>query len=36
MKEALRHTHPDTGDTDMTPQDYHAVIAFRDAQRTAE
>lgn len=33
VKEALRHTHPDTGDTDMTPQDYRAVIAYRDAQR---
>lgn len=32
VKEALRHTHPDTGDTDMTPRDYEAVIAFRKAQ----
>lgn len=35
IKEALRHTHPDTGDTDMTPRDYQAVIAFRDAQKAA-
>lgn len=33
IKEALRHTHPDTGDTDMTPRDYQAVIAFRETQK---
>jgi len=33
IKDALRHTHPDTGDTDMTSRDYQAVIAFRDGQR---
>lgn len=33
VKEALRHTHPDTGDSDMTPRDYQAVVAYRDAQR---
>lgn len=32
IKEALRHTHPDTGDTDMTQLDYEAVIAYRAAQ----
>jgi hypothetical protein len=32
IKEALRHTHPDTGDTDMTSRDYEAVIAYRKAQ----
>lgn len=31
VKEALRHTHPDTGDTDMTPHDYQAVLAYRKA-----
>jgi hypothetical protein len=35
VKEALRHTHPDTGDTDMTPRDYQAVIACRDSERAA-
>lgn len=35
VKEALRHTHPDTGDTDMTPRDYQAVIAYREQQREA-
>lgn len=35
IKEALRHVHPDTGDTDMTPHDYEAVIAFRKAEKTA-
>lgn len=35
IKEALRHTHPDTGDTDMTSRDYQAVIAFRESQRVA-
>lgn len=29
VKEALRHTHPDTGDTDMTDHDYQAVLAYR-------
>ena len=33
VKEALRHTHPDTGDTDMTQRDYEAVLAFRETQR---
>lgn len=33
IKEALRHTHPDTGDTDTTPRDYQAVIAYRAAQK---
>lgn len=32
IKEALRHTHPDTGDTDVTPNDYQAVLAYRKAQ----
>lgn len=32
IKEALRHTHPDTGDADMTTREYQAVIAYRDAQ----
>lgn len=33
IKEALRHTHPDTGDTDVTPDDYQAVLAYRETQR---
>lgn len=33
VKEALRHTHPDTGDTDMTSRDYQAVIAYRDRDK---
>lgn len=32
VREAMRHTHPDTGDTDMTPDDWAAVIAYRDAE----
>lgn len=35
IKEALRHTHPDTGDTDMTLLDYEAVIAYRAAEKAA-
>lgn len=33
VKEALRHTHPDTGDSDVTITDYQAVLAYREAQR---
>lgn len=33
ITEALRHTHPDTGDTDMTPHDYQAVMAYRAQQK---
>lgn len=36
VKEALRHTHPDTGDADVTVRDWQAVVAYRDAQRAAE
>lgn len=35
VKEAIRHTHPDTGDGDVTTRDYQAVIAYRDAQRAS-
>jgi hypothetical protein len=35
LKEALRHTHPDTGDANVTTRDYQAVIAYRDAQQAA-
>lgn len=31
VREALRHTHPDTGDTDVTTDDYQAVLAYRAA-----
>lgn len=35
VKEALRHTHPDTGDTDVTADDYQAVLAYRAQQASA-
>jgi hypothetical protein len=35
IKEAIRHTHPDTGDAEFTPREYQAVITYRDAQRAA-
>lgn len=35
VKEALRHTHPDTGDTDVTVDDWNAVVAYRDSLREA-
>lgn len=35
VKEALRHTHPDTGDADRTTRDYQAVVAYRATQAKA-
>lgn len=35
VKEAIRRTHPDTGDADVTTRDYQAVLAYRKAQGDA-
>lgn len=36
VREALRHTHPDTGDTDVTPDDYRSVLEYRKSLQESD